>query len=301
MPDTTIKSWVIAARLRTLPLAFSSILVGTVLAWNDTPLDFSIAGLTFLTAILLQILSNFANDYGDAVSGVDSDKRKGPDRMVQSGAISRKAMRTALILFSFLTLLSGSALLYISFPDNWDLMLVFFGIGIVAIAAAIKYTVGKNPYGYAGFGDVFVFTFFGIVAVAGTYFLQTKSINWMVFLPASTLGLFAVGVLNVNNIRDIETDRIAGKFSIPVRIGKEKAGLYHSLLISLGFLTSIVFVLLDYGHAFQLAFILMGPLFLKNIRAVKSKSGNELDPFLRQMAIATLIFSVVFSVGQFFG
>ncbi len=301
MPNAKIKSWIIAARLRTLPLAFSSILVGTVLAWNDTQLDFTIASLTLLTAILLQILSNFANDYGDAVSGVDSEERKGPDRMVQSGAITKKAMRTALIIFSILTLALGSYLLFLAFPDNWMLMLTFFGIGIVAIAAAIKYTVGKNPYGYAGFGDVFVFVFFGLVAVAGTYFIQTKNLDWSILLPATTLGLFSVGVLNVNNIRDIESDKAAGKFSIPVRIGKEKAGLYHSLIISIGFLVSIVFVLLDYGHAFQLAFILMGPLFLKNIRAVKSKTGNELDPYLKQMAISTLIFSVVFSVGQFFG
>ncbi len=301
MPQANLKSWIIAARLRTLPLAFSGILVGTVLAWNDARIDFLIAGLTLLTAILLQILSNFANDYGDAVSGVDSDHRKGPDRMVQSGAISKSSMRVALILFSLLTLASGMLLLFLSFPDNWQLILTFFGIGVVAIAAAIKYTVGKNPYGYAGFGDVFVFVFFGLVAVVGTYFLQTKSLNWTVFLPATTLGLFSVGVLNVNNIRDIETDKVAGKFSIPVRIGREKAGLYHSLIISIGFLASIIFVLIDYGHAFQLAFILMGPLFLKNIRAVKSKTGKELDPFLKQMAISTLIFSIVFSVGQFFG
>ncbi|MEP5610860.1 MAG: 1,4-dihydroxy-2-naphthoate polyprenyltransferase [Cyclobacteriaceae bacterium] len=301
MPKAFIKSWIIAARLRTLPLAFSSILVGSALAWNQGATDLRVAGLTLLTAILLQVLSNFANDYGDAVSGVDSDLRQGPDRMVQSGAITKEAMRTALIIFSLLTLTSGILLLFLAFPDNWELMLAFFGIGILAIAASIKYTVGKNPYGYAGFGDVFVFVFFGLVAVAGTYFLQTKSFEWSILLPAASLGFFAVGVLNVNNIRDIETDRVSDKFSIPVRIGKEKAGIYHALLISAGLLTSIVFVLLDYGHAFQLAFILLGGLFLKNIRAVKNKAGQELDPHLKQMAIATLLFSVVFSVGQFFG
>ncbi|MEP1094265.1 MAG: 1,4-dihydroxy-2-naphthoate polyprenyltransferase [Cyclobacteriaceae bacterium] len=301
MSTNRISKWIIAARLRTLPLAFSSILIGSVLAWNDGGTDFRIGGLTLLTAILLQVLSNFANDYGDAVSGVDSDQREGPDRMVQSGAITKVAMRAALILFSVLTLASGITLLFLAFPDNWLMMLMFFGIGLLAIVASIKYTVGKNPYGYAGFGDVFVFIFFGIVAVTGTYFLQTKNFDWSILLPASSLGLFAVGVLNVNNIRDIETDRASGKYSIPVRVGKEKAGLYHSLLISMGLLTSIVFVLLDYGHAFQLAFILLGGLFLKNIRAVKNKNGKDLDPHLKQMAIATLLFSIVFSVGQFFG
>ena len=301
MLKTSLKSWIVAARLRTLPLAFSSILVGSVLAWNDGSMDFTIAGMTLLTAILLQILSNFANDYGDAVSGVDSDLRQGPDRMVQSGAITKKAMRNALIIFIVLTLAAGILLLFVAFPDNWQLMLGFFGIGLVAVVAAIKYTVGKNPYGYAGFGDVFVFVFFGMVAVVGTYFLQTNNFEWIILLPASSLGLFAVGVLNVNNIRDIETDRLSGKFSIPVRIGREKAGIYHSLLISVGLLASIVFVLIDYGHAFQLAFIFLGGLFLKNIRAVKSKTGRDLDPHLKQMAIATLLFAVVFSVGQFFG
>lgn len=301
MPKASIKSWIIAARLRTLPLAFSSILVGSVLAWNDASMDFKVAGLTLLTAILLQILSNFANDYGDAVSGVDSSLRQGPDRMVQSGTITKNAMRNALVISTVLTLTSGILLLFVAFPENWKLMLGFFGIGLVAIAASIKYTVGKTPYGYAGFGDAFVFVFFGIVAVVGTYFLQTKSFEWNTLLPASSLGLFAVGVLNVNNIRDIETDRASGKFSIPVRIGKEKAGIYHSLLISVGLLTSIVFVLINYSHAFQLAFILLGGLFLKNIRAVKRKTGKELDPHLKQMAIATLLFSIVFSVGQFFG
>lgn len=297
----SLKTWIIAARLRTLPLAFSSILVGSVLAWNAGPFDFKIAGFTLLTAILLQILSNFANDYGDAVSGVDSDQRKGPDRMVQSGAISKRAMKTALAITTLMTLGSGMFLLFLAFPSNWMIAGVFFIIGILAIGAAINYTVGKNPYGYAGFGDLFVYLFFGLVAVVGTYFLQTKSLDWRVFLPATSLGLFAVAVLNVNNIRDIESDRQSGKHSIPVRIGKEKAGMYHSLLISVALLSSIVFVLLDYGHAFQLAFILLGGLFLKNIRAVKNKKATELDPYLKQMAIATLLFSVVFSVGQFFG
>ncbi|MEQ9406054.1 MAG: 1,4-dihydroxy-2-naphthoate polyprenyltransferase [Cyclobacteriaceae bacterium] len=296
----SLKSWIIAARLRTLPLAVSGFLIGTSLAYNKGAVDYRIAGLTMLTAFLLQILSNFANDYGDAVSGVDSDERSGPDRMVQSGAITKKAMKSVLIVFSLLSLISGLALLYYAFPQDWQLALVFFVVGLSAIAAAVKYTVGKNPYGYAGFGDAFVFIFFGIVAVFGTYFLQTKSTDWMVLLPAASLGLFAVGVLNVNNIRDIDSDQKAGKYSIPVRLGYEKAGTYHALLLSIGLLLSILFAISDYNHAFQLAFILMSPLLLKNIRAVRTKSGSELDPFLKQMAISTLIFSALFSAGQFF-
>lgn len=296
----SVKSWIIAARLRTLPLAFSSILVGISLASNEVEVDYTVAWLTLVTAILLQILSNFANDYGDAVSGVDSEERAGPDRMVQSGEITKKAMRNALIISSILTLISGLLLLRFAFPDSWKLALLFLAVGLTAIAASIKYTVGKNPYGYAGFGDLFVFLFFGIVAVYGTFFLQTKSLDWLTFLPATSLGLFAVGVLNVNNVRDIDSDTLAGKHSIPVRIGWARAGTYHTLLLSLGLLTGILFVLFTFNHPFELGFILMSPLLLRNIIAVKTRKGSELDPFLKQMALSTLLYSILFAAGQVF-
>lgn len=294
-----LKSWIVAARLRTLPLAFSSILVGTALAFNDGKVDFRIAGLTLLTAILLQILSNLANDYGDAISGVDSDERDGPKRMVQSGAITKEAMRNGLIVTSILTLFSGLVLLYLAFPENWKYALFFLSIGLVAIAAAIKYTMGKNPYGYAGFGDLFVFLFFGIVAVFGTYFLQTQTISWLAMLPAASLGLFAVGVLNVNNIRDIESDKLSGKNSIPVRIGKEKAITYHSWLLNGAMIFTSLFVLLTYDSWWDLLFILVNPLLFKNINAVKTKPASELDPYLKQIALSTLLFAVLFALGQF--
>jgi 1,4-dihydroxy-2-naphthoate polyprenyltransferase len=294
-----LKHWIVAARLRTLPLAFSSILVGTALAYNEGEVNLVISGLTLLTAILLQILSNLANDYGDAVSGVDSDERDGPKRMVQSGAITKEAMRNGLIITSIITLITGLTLLYLAFPDNWEYATLFLVIGLVAIAASIKYTMGKNPYGYAGFGDLFVFLFFGIVAVVGTYFLQAQSIDWLVFLPASSLGLFAVGVLNVNNIRDIESDKLSGKYSIPVRIGKEKAITYHSWLLNGAMIFTSVFVLFTYDSWWDLLFILVNPLLFKNINAVKTKPASELDPYLKQMALSTLLFSILFALGQF--
>ncbi|MFK7952660.1 MAG: 1,4-dihydroxy-2-naphthoate polyprenyltransferase [Ekhidna sp.] len=294
-----LKSWIVAARLRTLPLAFSSILVGTALVYNRGGINLAIFGLTLLTAIFLQILSNLANDYGDAVSGVDSADRDGPKRMVQSGAITKEAMKRGLIISSILTFVSGLGLLYLSFPENWKYALIFLVIGLVAIAAAIKYTMGKNPYGYAGFGDLFVFLFFGIVAVVGTYFLQTESINWLIFLPASALGLFAVGVLNVNNIRDIESDELSGKHSIPVRIGKEKAITYHSWLLNGAMVLTSAYVLLTYDSWWDLLFILVNPLLFKNINAVKTKPATELDPYLKQMALSTLLFAVLFAIGQF--
>lgn len=292
-----MKSWIKAFRLRTLPLALAGWLVGTSIASNHVEINFLTSGLTLLTAIFLQILSNLANDYGDASSGVDKE-RKGEERMVSSGQITPVAMKKAMVVFSVLSLISGIALIVLTFPNDWISSLIFLLIGIIGIAAAIKYTVGSNPYGYAGFGDVFVFIFFGIVLVFGTYYLQTQTLNWLVLLPAATLGLFSVGVLNVNNIRDIESDKAAGKNSIPVRLGRKKAVVYHTLLLMGGMAMSIVFVLINFVSYWHLLFVVIGFLFLKNLKAVSSKPSEELDPYLKQMAISTFLFSILFSIGQ---
>ncbi|SNS85498.1 1,4-dihydroxy-2-naphthoate prenyltransferase [Ekhidna lutea] len=289
--------WIKAFRLRTLPLALSGWLVGISIASNYTQVNWPVAVLTLLTAFLLQILSNLANDYGDASSGVDS-QRTGEERMVHTGQITSNAMRNAIVVFSALSFISGSLLLYISFPGEWMNALIFMIIGIIGIAAAIKYTVGKNPYGYAGFGDLFVFIFFGIVLVFGSYFLQTQYFDWQVLLPAASIGLFSVGVLNVNNIRDIETDKAAGKHSIPVRIGRERAVNYHRILLMLGMLLSIAYVNINYSSWHELLFVIVGILLLANIKAVANKPSSELDPHLKQMALSTLLFALLFSLGQ---
>ncbi|GAB4237770.1 MAG: 1,4-dihydroxy-2-naphthoate polyprenyltransferase [Ekhidna sp.] len=295
----TVKNWITAFRLRTLPLAFAGWLVGTVLVIGQGQVHVPIAALTLATAFLLQILSNLANDYGDAVSGVDSDKRDGPQRMVQSGAISKKAMGGAVIVFSLFSLICGVLLLALAFPDDFFTALIFLTIGLLAIAAAIKYTVGKNPYGYVGFGDLFVFVFFGLVLVFGTYFLQVQSIDWEVLLPAATVGCFSIGVLNVNNIRDIESDKASGKQSIPVRLGREKAVIYHVLLLFGGVLCALIFVLLDFRNAWQLLFIMVLIPLVINIKAVKYVPVSNLDPYLKQMAISTLLFALLFSIGHY--
>ena len=292
-----MKSWIKAFRLRTLPLAISGWLVGTSIAANSTDLNVLIAILTLVTAVFLQILSNLANDYGDAFSGVDNE-REGEERMVSSGKITAGAMKKAIIIFGLLAFISGITLIVIAFPNDWKSSLVFLSIGLIGIAAAVKYTVGKNPYGYLGFGDVFVFVFFGVVLVFGTYYLQTQAIDWLAFLPAASLGLFSVGVLNVNNIRDIESDKAAGKHSIPVRIGRRKAVVYHVVLLISGMLLSTIFVLLNFDSYWALIFIPIGILFFKNIQAVNSKPLDELDPYLKQMAISTFLFSILFSLGQ---
>lgn len=295
-----VKSWIKAFRLRTLPLAFAGWLMGISLAGNHASLNYSVAGLTLLTAIFLQILSNLANDYGDASSGVDKE-RKGEERMVSSGKITPEAMKRAIVFFITLSFASGVYLLYQSFQQNWGMALVFLLIGIIGIVAAIKYTVGENPYGYAGFGDLFVFIFFGLVLVFGTYYLQVKQLNWYILLPASSLGLFSVAVLNVNNIRDIESDKAAGKQSIPVRIGKSKAIAYHKMLLVLGIFFSIVYVISNYQGWEGLLFLLVSVLFVTHIRALIHKPSDQLDPYLKQMALSTLLFSLLFSFGQVAG
>lgn len=253
--------------------------------------------LCSLTTVLLQILSNLANDYGDAVNGADHQGRIGPARAVQSGAISRNAMRRALILFVMLCLASGIALLWISLEGNFETMLYFFGLGVVSILAAIAYTVGRKPYGYAGLGDFSVLVFFGIVGVLGSLYLFTKSIRWDHILPAMSCGFFSMGVLNINNIRDIESDRQAGKFSVPVRIGRERAVIYHWILILSGLASAIAYTFINFNSYFQWLFIITIPLFLVNAASVNRKRAADLDPYLKQLAISTLAFVLLFGIG----
>jgi len=250
------------------------------------------------TTIFLQVLSNLANDYGDSIHGADSIDRKGPSRAVQSGAISLVQMKVAIIVFVALCLVSGVSLLLISFGLNWNAILFFFGLGVLSILAAIAYTVGKKPYGYAGLGDFSVLIFFGLIGVMGSNYLFTKQLNWMQIFPALSCGFFSMGVLNINNIRDIESDKKAGKYSIPVRIGREKSIRYHWFLILTGIASASFFVLLNYTSPSQLLFLWSVPLFIRNGLAVHRKPSDKLDPYLKQLALTTLSFVVLFGLGQ---
>jgi len=295
----SVKTWIQAFRLRTLPLAFSCIFMGAFLADIDGFYRADILVWSLITTLFLQILSNLANDYGDAGSGVDGEHRSGPKRTVSSGMITHKAMKNALIVFSLLSLVSGSYLIFISFGDQWMQSLIFLVLGLGAIAAAIKYTVGKNPYGYAGMGDLFVLIFFGIVGVGGSYYLYAGTINWPITLPALSCGFLSVGVLNVNNIRDIESDQASGKFSIPVRIGRQKAVFYHWFLLAAAILSSIAFVMIRNEGWEAYLFLLVTPFLYFNARAVKVKHTSEgLDPYLKQLALTTLMFVLLFGLGQ---
>ncbi|MCB0487605.1 MAG: 1,4-dihydroxy-2-naphthoate polyprenyltransferase [Cyclobacteriaceae bacterium] len=291
------KAWIEAFRPRTLPLALSCIAMGGFLAASAGAFRWDIFLLCSLTTILLQILSNLANDYGDSVNGADHQGRIGPSRAVQSGAISKNAMRRALVLFVVLCLISGISLLWISLEGNFETMLYFFGLGVLSILAAIAYTVGKKPYGYAGLGDFSVLVFFGIVGVLGSLYLFTKSIRWDHILPAMSCGFFSMGVLNINNIRDIESDRQAGKFSVPVRIGRKGAVTYHWILILSGLTAAVAYTFINFNSYFQWLYIVTIPLFLVNAASVNRKMAADLDPYLKQLAISTLAFVLLFGIG----
>jgi 1,4-dihydroxy-2-naphthoate polyprenyltransferase len=295
---STLKPWIKAFRLRTLPLALSCIGMGGFLAASSGAFQWNIFLFSILTTIFLQILSNLANDYGDSVHGADNADRKGPSRAVQSGAISASQMKTAIGIFIALCLISGVSLLLISFGLNWSAILFFFGLGVLSILAAIAYTIGKKPYGYAGLGDFSVLLFFGLIGVMGSNYLFTKQVNWIQVLPAMSCGFFSMGVLNINNIRDIESDRKAGKFSIPVRIGRERAIKYHWFLLLGGITSTGLFMVLTYRAPLQLLFLLSFPLFIVNGLSVQRKPSDQLDPYLKQLALSTLLFVVLFGLGQ---
>jgi len=295
-----IANWIEAFRLRTLPLAIASIAMGSFLAADAKKFDWLIFFLCVTTTVFLQILSNLANDYGDFKNGADTDQRKGPSRSVQSGKISPSSMKRAMLLFTILSFITGLALLYVSLGvEQMGYFMIFLLFGILAIGAAITYTAGSNPYGYAGLGDISVLIFFGWLGVAGTYYMYTKEFQWVILLPASTCGFLATAVLNINNIRDIKSDKDAGKKSIPVRIGGKWARIYHLILLIAALGCSILYVFLEFTSFFQLSFLLVLPLLIINGRAVFYKQEPaELDPYLKQMALSSLLFVITFGIGH---
>ncbi len=287
-------------RPRTLPLAMACIIMGTCLAAAEGSFSWIIALLCILTAILLQILSNLANDYGDSLHGADHVERRGPKRAVQSGLVTLEAMRRAIVINVILVIFSGLALLWFAFGVKaFSSTLIFIVLGAAAIGAAIAYTAGKLPYGYVGLGDLFVLLFFGWVGVIGSYFVQTVHFSWLLLLPATACGLLAVAVLNVNNIRDLDSDRLAGKRSVPVRLGLERARIYHWLLIIDAIIFAIVFVVIDYTSIWEFLFLLAVPLLIRNGLAIsRTDDLPSLNPWLKQMSLASLAFVTLFGLGQ---
>lgn len=288
-----MKHWIQAARLRTLPLSVSGIIVGSAYAYYQGYSDWRIVVLALLTTLGLQVLSNYANDYGDGVKGTDAN-RIGEKRLVAAGVITAEQMKKAVIITAIFTFIIALLLIYIAFgKENFALSLIFILLGIGSIGAAIKYTVGKSAYGYSGFGDVFVFIFFGLVSVVGSNFLFTHFIDWKLFLPATAIGLLSVAVLNLNNMRDIENDKIAGKNTLVVKMGLEVAKKYHEFLILTPFISILVFSLITKLSFYTIILVFfMLAIHLKTVK--KAKKYEDFDPELKKVALSTFALSLLF-------
>ena len=302
MEKPTISDWIEAMRLRTLPLSLSSILVGSAMVANKNASFASVLVLALLTTITLQILSNLANDYGDTQNGADSADRVGPARAVQSGKISGPQMKRAMYISGALAFGLGLALIFISFAatSNWLLIFTFLLLGLGAIAAAVKYTAGKNPYGYRGMGDLFVFLFFGIVGVGGTYFLLQNSLHWSILFPAITIGCFSAAVLNLNNMRDIHSDGKAGKRTLVVIMGAQNAKIYHFTLVIIGWLSLIFYLLLFRSTEWMWLSLLFIPLHFKHLLKVfHVKDPSGFDSELKLVALSTFGVSLLLFISSF--
>ena len=293
-----IKTWLSAFRLRTLPLAFSCIIMGSGLAYAADQFNLTVFVLALITTLFLQILSNLANDYGDFIKGTDNDERVGPDRTLQSGLITKAKMIKAMWVIALLCSIFGVWLISEgTIGLEFKKAGLFAILGLSAMGAAVKYTMGKNPYGYAGLGDIFVFLFFGWLGVLGSYFLHTHTFHWELLLPASSIGFFTTAVLNINNMRDHEVDAKSGKNTLVVRIGIEKAKNYHRALIFGGITLAFVFVIPS-SQYFHYAFAVTIPLFVRFVQSIRKRNDFEnFDPFLKKQAIATFIFAILFVLG----
>ena len=295
-----LKIWVQAARLRTLPLSVSGIIMGNALALNHNDFSFIIFLLSILTAIAFQIVSNFANDYGDGIKGTDNEQRIGPKRVLQQGLLTSKNLKRGILVSVLVSIILSIALIYESLgADKLLFSVLFILLAIGAVAAAIKYTVGTNPYGYSGLGDLFVFIFFGWVSVIGSYFLQINSIDLSIVLFATSVGLLSVAVLNLNNMRDIENDLNSSKITLAVRLGGYKAKVYHFFLISI----AIILFFIGIGEQplliktiYTLVFV---PLFLHLYRVFNVKEPKQFDPELKKLALTIFFISIVFFVTSY--
>ena len=304
-----VKSYIKAARLRTLPLSISGIILGSYLGnefvnsllehtIRTSIWESSIFWLAIFTTIGFQVLSNYANDYGDGIKGSDKN-RTGEARMVSSGAITPKQMKTAMISTTTITSLIALLLIYVAFgSENFGYSILFFGLGIASIAAAIKYTVGNSAYGYSGFGDIFVFLFFGLLSVVGSYFLYTKMINFEIFLPAFSIGLLSTAVLNLNNLRDREQDKTNKKNTLVVKLGVVRAKKYHYFLIIGALITALIYTVLNFSSIYEFVFLVAFIPLVKNMITVsRNNTPEELDGELKKVAGSTFLFAILFGIG----
>tara|TARA_R110002072_G_scaffold117281_7_gene248240 strand:+ start:35161 stop:36063 length:903 start_codon:yes stop_codon:yes gene_type:complete len=290
------KAWLNAARLRTLPLSFSGIIVGAALAFRENAFEIPIFLLALLTTLGFQVLSNFANDFGDGVKGTDNDDRVGPKRALQSGLLTESELKKGMIITIILTLIVAIVLIYVSFGlENIGYFVLFLLLGVAAIIAAIKYTVGVNAYGYRAMGDVFVFVFFGLLSVLGSYFLYVQQLSLMVLLPAITIGFLSTAVLNLNNMRDRISDAKVNKITIPVLLGEKKSKKYHAFLLSGAYTAAFFYCYISASAWWQfLPLIAFLPLLKHYGVVMVNRNPAALDSELKKVALSTFLFAVLF-------
>lgn len=292
-----LKFYIAAMRLRTLPLSLAGVLLGLMLASADYHVHWTIFVSTLLTTAFLQILSNVSNELGDAMRGTDSADRQGPAYTLATGLLSAGEFKVMIAVYVVLCILSGLAMIYCSFGTLLSLESVMLMLlGAASISGAMRYTLGKNPYGYRGLGDIYVFVFFGIVAVLGAYFVGSHTLHWKMLLPAASMGAFSVGVLNVNNIRDMKTDA-ATRVTVPLKIGERNARIYQTCLIAAGWTAMIAYVLLRMFDPWHYLFVLTLPLFVIHVRGVWKRTGKYLDPMLPLLVMSSFAFAVLGGLG----
>ena len=284
-------------RLRTLPLSMGGVILGILLATADFKVNVWVAILIVVTTIFLQILSNLSNELGDVLHGTDTAERKGPQYGLNSGVLSIRQMKVLIGIFVAECIVCGTAMTLVSFGTLWELTpILVLLLGAGAIMGAMKYTLGRNPYGYRGLGDFYVFVFFGLVAVLGSFFVASHTLFWRLLLPGAAVGCFSVGVLNVNNIRDMETDA-ANRVTVAIRLGEKKAKIYQTVLIVLGWIFMLIYCQLRMFSWWHYLFVLTLPLFILHLRGVWKRTGKELDPMLPLLVMSSFLFCVLAGIG----
>ncbi len=288
-----MKNWLLAARLKTLPAAISPVILGCALAYHDGFFYFFIFAMTLLAAVLIQVGANFANDVFDFQKGADRDDRLGPTRATQSGLISAEKMKKAMWQTFALAICVGS---YLAFKGGWPIV----WIGLASIAAGIAYTGGPYPLGYHGFGDVFVFIFFGLIAVPGTYYLQSGTVNVLSLYMGIAMGMLSTAILVVNNIRDADMDKLSGKRTLAVQFGKKFSKIQYSILILIPFLLPL-YVWWNVENELSLLITIFAlPISLHLINQIFSLSGSDLNLVLARTARFLFIFTLLLSAGLVF-
>lgn len=295
-----IKPWLSAMRLRTLPLSVSGIILGSCFAYYNGHFNPLVLVLAILTTMSLQVLSNLANDYGDGVRGTDNEERVGPERAIQSGEITPNEMIEAIQKNIIVVIVLTLSLIWAAFGStNFLFLLLFVFLGSISVYSAMNYTMGDSPYGYRALGDVFVFVFFGLISTIGSYLLYMHTINHVIILPAIALGLLSVGVLNLNNMRDINSDANAGKITLAVKLGIERAKKYHFFLIGGAMLITIVFSILYYVEPYNFMYLLGFIPFVLHLKKIKkAKTPNDFDSQLKILALSTFLFSLLLGIGH---